>query len=80
MQTRSVRCVETGENGSRKIVSDGQCLNSMRQQGKPIERQECNRHDCPGKWRYGKWTECSKTCGSGIRRRQIQCTGGVLKK
>ncbi|XP_076766827.1 A disintegrin and metalloproteinase with thrombospondin motifs 1 [Xylocopa sonorina] len=52
---------KTGE-----IVSDSYC----RRKKKPT-KVPCNHH-CP-KWVAGKWTRCSKSCGTGVQRRRVVC-------
>ncbi|XP_023217439.1 A disintegrin and metalloproteinase with thrombospondin motifs 7-like [Centruroides sculpturatus] len=42
---------------------------------KPISRRKCGNITC-GVWVIGNWSECSKTCGTGYRRRNITCQGG----
>ncbi|XP_072277315.1 A disintegrin and metalloproteinase with thrombospondin motifs 9 [Pyxicephalus adspersus] len=39
---------------------------------KPAEQQPCETGPCP-QWAYGKWGECSKKCGAGIRTRLVVC-------
>lgn len=66
IQTRRVTCINHG-----KIVSNNQCDMDIM----PIEEQPCNRHECPGRWRFGDWTQCDKSCGGGTKRRLVECTG-----
>ncbi|VDP00438.1 unnamed protein product, partial [Soboliphyme baturini] len=35
--------------------------------------RECNNVPCPPKWEIGGWSECSHTCGGGVRTRQTRC-------
>ncbi|XP_072451946.1 A disintegrin and metalloproteinase with thrombospondin motifs 18 isoform X1 [Chiloscyllium punctatum] len=39
----------------------------------PAQIQPCNIQDCPPEWTTGAWTQCSKTCGRGMRKRVIYC-------
>ncbi|XP_055504807.1 A disintegrin and metalloproteinase with thrombospondin motifs 18 [Leucoraja erinacea] len=39
----------------------------------PSQAQPCNIHDCPPEWAAGTWTQCSKTCGRGMRKRNVYC-------
>lgn len=40
---------------------------------KPQHKQECNTHVCPPVWYKGPWSECSVTCGKGLRSRTVVC-------
>ncbi|XP_035385679.1 thrombospondin type-1 domain-containing protein 4 isoform X2 [Electrophorus electricus] len=37
------------------------------------QEQDCQSQLCPAFWDLGEWSECSKTCGAGIQRRQVLC-------
>uniref|UniRef100_H3AIB5 ADAMTS like 4 n=1 Tax=Latimeria chalumnae TaxID=7897 RepID=H3AIB5_LATCH len=39
----------------------------------PLAEEVCNTQPCPAFWDMGEWSECSKTCGSGIQHRQVTC-------
>ncbi|KAJ1110188.1 hypothetical protein NDU88_007543 [Pleurodeles waltl] len=46
-------------------------------QTKPSTREKCS-GDCNiGGWRYSPWSECSKSCGSGSRRREAICMNSL---
>nr|XP_034962630.1 A disintegrin and metalloproteinase with thrombospondin motifs 9 isoform X4 [Zootoca vivipara] len=40
---------------------------------KPSSREKCSAECNTGGWRYSAWTECSKSCGSGTKRRRAVC-------
>ncbi|XP_075430373.1 A disintegrin and metalloproteinase with thrombospondin motifs 9 isoform X1 [Ascaphus truei] len=40
---------------------------------KPNNKEKCSGDCNTGGWRYSAWSECSKSCGSGIRRRRAIC-------
>ncbi|KAF4794552.1 ADAM metallopeptidase with thrombospondin type 1 motif 9 [Turdus rufiventris] len=42
-------------------------------QAKPSMREKCTGDCNVGGWRYSAWTECSKSCGGGTRRRRAMC-------
>lgn len=45
------------------------------EKNKPISRRKCGNITC-GVWVIGNWSECSKSCGSGFKIRNITCQGG----
>lgn len=45
--------------------------NSMCPQPPPPDRQYCNVLDCPVRWHTGEWSKCSKTCGGGLKQREV---------
>uniref|UniRef100_A0A915DWN5 Peptidase M12B domain-containing protein n=1 Tax=Ditylenchus dipsaci TaxID=166011 RepID=A0A915DWN5_9BILA len=61
---RSIQCVD---NSNRKL--DNRFCDGISRE--PTET-ECNRIPCP-KWNFGVWSECSRSCGGGIRVRHAQC-------
>ncbi|KAL7986210.1 hypothetical protein Chor_011376, partial [Crotalus horridus] len=40
---------------------------------KPNSREKCSGDCNTGGWRYSAWTECSKSCGGGTKRRRAIC-------
>uniref|UniRef100_A0A670J7U0 ADAM metallopeptidase with thrombospondin type 1 motif 9 n=1 Tax=Podarcis muralis TaxID=64176 RepID=A0A670J7U0_PODMU len=40
---------------------------------KPSSREKCSAECNTGGWRYSAWTECSKSCGAGTKRRRAVC-------
>ncbi|CAD6184832.1 unnamed protein product [Caenorhabditis auriculariae] len=69
---RSVKCAQTvsksGGADVHIILRDDKCVTR-----KPDEKDSCNVVSCPPTWVTGEWTECSKTCDSGERRRRVSC-------
>ncbi|RZF41389.1 hypothetical protein LSTR_LSTR000103 [Laodelphax striatellus] len=70
IQTRDVNCIHevTRHAGNTVVVP-----NSMCPQPPPPDRQYCNVLDCPVRWHTTEWTKCSKSCGGGIKTRQVTC-------
>ncbi|KAL6438930.1 hypothetical protein ACFW04_003758 [Cataglyphis niger] len=45
---------------------------------KPREvRLRCNTKPCPPIWRGGPWSDCSTSCGAGVRTRELECVQEV---
>ncbi|CAH2058374.1 unnamed protein product, partial [Iphiclides podalirius] len=70
IQTREVSCIhEVTRGGTNTVVVP----NSMCPQPPPPDRQYCNVLDCPVRWHTGDWSKCSKTCGGGVKQREVEC-------
>ncbi|XP_032522102.2 protein madd-4 isoform X1 [Danaus plexippus] len=70
IQTREVTCIhEVTRGGTNTVVVP----NSMCPQPPPPDRQYCNVLDCPVRWHAGDWSKCSKTCGGGVKQREVIC-------
>ncbi|XP_011264169.1 protein madd-4 isoform X2 [Camponotus floridanus] len=70
IQTRDVTCIHEVTHGTGKAVP---VPNYMCPQPPPADRRYCNVWDCPIKWSTGEWGKCSKTCGGGVKRRNVAC-------
>uniref|UniRef100_A0A3P8V006 ADAM metallopeptidase with thrombospondin type 1 motif 9 n=1 Tax=Cynoglossus semilaevis TaxID=244447 RepID=A0A3P8V006_CYNSE len=48
---------------------------SCSQKSRPSSTQSCRLPECPSRyrWKEGEWQTCTKSCGSGYRRRTLQC-------
>ncbi|CAB4042575.1 Hypothetical predicted protein, partial [Paramuricea clavata] len=68
---RTVLCYD-GTSGRR--YSDENCGSER----KPQSVAHCNLGTCPY-WRVDRWSECSKTCGVGYRRRGVSCVSVISK-
>uniref|UniRef100_A0A8C1KEG7 ADAM metallopeptidase with thrombospondin type 1 motif, 9 n=1 Tax=Cyprinus carpio TaxID=7962 RepID=A0A8C1KEG7_CYPCA len=51
---------------------NGHPANSCDESTQPIEQRSCESGPCP-QWFYGSWSECSKSCGGGIKTRLVAC-------
>ncbi|CAB3237803.1 unnamed protein product [Arctia plantaginis] len=70
IQTREVTCIhEVTRGGTNTVVVPS----SMCPQPSPPDRQYCNVLDCPVRWHTGEWSKCSKTCGGGLKQRDVEC-------
>ncbi|XP_037107672.1 A disintegrin and metalloproteinase with thrombospondin motifs 9 [Syngnathus acus] len=67
IQRREVMC----HTGTRRSPLESDCP----QRSRPPSSQSCHVAECPSRyqWREGDWQACSKSCGSGHRRRDLQC-------
>ncbi|KRT81997.1 hypothetical protein AMK59_4945, partial [Oryctes borbonicus] len=78
-RSRKVHCRDALDNVT---VADGYC------QGQPRPKhlrfcQSYSKHNCSFTWVDGPWSKCSKTCGDGIRYRNVTCQrvfpGGIIQ-
>ncbi|OCT65269.1 hypothetical protein XELAEV_18041507mg [Xenopus laevis] len=68
---RIVLCLEVA-NGKVKTRSPSDCDPTK----KPAEESTCFERPC-FKWYTTPWSECSKTCGVGVRMRDVKCYQGT---
>ncbi|XP_070768114.1 A disintegrin and metalloproteinase with thrombospondin motifs 16 [Enoplosus armatus] len=68
-QTRQVQCVQRTSQTNVDDLADSRCA-----QPAPATRQACNAHSCPSVWSTGPWSQCSRKCGNGLRKRTVLCT------
>ncbi|XP_034267697.1 A disintegrin and metalloproteinase with thrombospondin motifs 16 isoform X2 [Pantherophis guttatus] len=64
---RDVHCMQRIQYEPER-VSDSLC-----QIPAPVTRELCNTQRCPPMWSTGPWSECSRTCGKGWRKRTVLC-------
>ncbi|XP_043086985.1 A disintegrin and metalloproteinase with thrombospondin motifs 14 isoform X3 [Puntigrus tetrazona] len=67
-QSRVVQCMQPLQNGTNRPVHTKYCSEE-----RPETRRACNSSACPPQWRTGAWSQCSVSCGEGIRQRQVIC-------
>ncbi|NWT72662.1 ATL2 protein, partial [Prunella himalayana] len=70
VKTRLVLCVGL-ENGLYREYPEKHCETSP----KPEEQAVCFRRPC-STWFTTSWSQCSKTCGAGVRLREVKCYQG----
>ncbi|NXR58188.1 ATL2 protein, partial [Rhadina sibilatrix] len=70
VKTRLVLCVGL-ENGLYREYPEKHCEASP----KPEEQAACFRRPC-STWFTTSWSQCSKTCGAGVRLREVKCYQG----
>ncbi|XP_028398930.1 thrombospondin type-1 domain-containing protein 4-like isoform X2 [Dendronephthya gigantea] len=76
VRRRTIAC----KNSRNETVDDSQCL-WMR---KPVLMKSCYLGLCRGEWYHRpEWSQCSRTCGGGLRGRPVVCAridGGKFKE
>uniref|UniRef100_A0A8D2PEV3 PLAC domain-containing protein n=1 Tax=Zosterops lateralis melanops TaxID=1220523 RepID=A0A8D2PEV3_ZOSLA len=70
VKTRLVLCVGL-ENGLYREYPEKRCETSP----KPEEQAACFKRPC-STWFTTSWSQCSKTCGAGVRLREVKCYQG----
>ncbi|CAH1774293.1 unnamed protein product [Owenia fusiformis] len=60
-------CKRQSDNNT---VDNKYCIAGLKPSVKIIH---CNEKPCPPDWSIGKWGTCSKTCGGGVKIREIDC-------
>ncbi|XP_054638948.1 A disintegrin and metalloproteinase with thrombospondin motifs 16 isoform X1 [Dunckerocampus dactyliophorus] len=68
-QTRQVHCVQRSSQTKEDTTADSHCS-----QPAPARRQACSTRSCPPVWKLGPWSQCSRKCGNGLRKRTVLCT------
>ncbi|XP_074140277.1 A disintegrin and metalloproteinase with thrombospondin motifs 9 isoform X2 [Sminthopsis crassicaudata] len=69
-RTLDIYCAKYNRpEGKTEKVDDSFCSSHP----KPSNREKCSGECNTGGWRYTDWTECSKSCDSGIQRRRAIC-------
>ncbi|KAG8040963.1 hypothetical protein G9C98_001951 [Cotesia typhae] len=62
------RIVQCSSPDTHTSAPDDYCDINLR----PARRMPCNRHACP-LWNTGHWSQCTKSCGGGIKERRVDC-------
>ncbi|KAI4496138.1 hypothetical protein M0802_008005 [Mischocyttarus mexicanus] len=66
-QTREAVCVTT-LRGALRVVLDMNCPAN-----KPEIKKTCRGPPCTFAWFTSDWSECSRSCGKGIQKREVKC-------
>ncbi|CAB0034632.1 unnamed protein product [Trichogramma brassicae] len=69
-RSRPVFCTEENGNATSKIPEYKCNVNH-----KPKFQEICNAFSCP-MWEAGEWSECSTSCGKGVKTRSVECRDG----
>ncbi|XP_041417069.1 A disintegrin and metalloproteinase with thrombospondin motifs 18 [Xenopus laevis] len=67
-QTRQIQCVQKSTMQTEMLVGHSQCPVIT-----PSQVQACNIQDCPAEWSSGPWSQCSRSCGKGLKKREVFC-------
>ncbi|CAL8243896.1 unnamed protein product [Lota lota] len=68
---RTVLCIQAVDLEERRALQHTEC----KHMAKPESVSSCNIHiPCPADWLSGNWADCSLTCGTGMRRRNVTCS------
>ncbi|XP_034142841.1 A disintegrin and metalloproteinase with thrombospondin motifs 16 [Esox lucius] len=67
-QSRQVKCLRKISQYKMETVAEALCVTP-----RPITKQTCKSHTCPPGWSIGPWSQCSRHCGKGVRRRSVVC-------
>ncbi|XP_041850705.1 A disintegrin and metalloproteinase with thrombospondin motifs 18 isoform X3 [Melanotaenia boesemani] len=67
-QTRMLRCLRKVTYQREEVVAHSLCPVIS-----PAQVQPCHTQACPPEWSTGSWSQCSKSCGRGLRKRSVFC-------
>uniref|UniRef100_A0A3Q2DPN2 ADAM metallopeptidase with thrombospondin type 1 motif, 18 n=1 Tax=Cyprinodon variegatus TaxID=28743 RepID=A0A3Q2DPN2_CYPVA len=67
-QTRALRCMRKVTYQREEVAAHSLCPVIS-----PAQIQPCRTQACPPEWSTGSWSQCSKSCGRGLRKRTVFC-------
>ncbi|XP_052793275.1 thrombospondin type-1 domain-containing protein 4-like isoform X2 [Mya arenaria] len=72
VQSRDVVCIKKLDKKLFAVVEAVNCKRSS----KPDTSRPCpGLPECPAQWHMTHWTQCTQTCGTGLKTRDIKCMG-----
>lgn len=70
VQTRNIVCGKLDGNSVKIADEESKCEAGE----KPENSKECDTgKECEGQWFNGPWSDCSKKCGGGLKKRKVLC-------
>nr|XP_019942000.1 PREDICTED: A disintegrin and metalloproteinase with thrombospondin motifs 9 [Paralichthys olivaceus] len=69
-RTLEIYCAKISRTDGKTQKVDDRYCSGLR---KPDDKEGCHGDCNPGGWEYSPWSECSKSCGGGTRRRGAVC-------
>ena len=67
------RCILAASKRLRKLRSHNGKISKRFRIRKPKTRARCNQHHCPFRWLPDQWSQCSHSCGHGVKHRRVTC-------
>ncbi|KAM6942660.1 A disintegrin and metalloproteinase with thrombospondin motifs 18 [Xenentodon cancila] len=67
-QSRTLHCLRKVTYQREEVVAHSFCPVLS-----PAQVQPCQTQACPPEWSTGSWSQCSKSCGRGLRKRSVFC-------
>ncbi|XP_060601431.1 thrombospondin type-1 domain-containing protein 4-like isoform X2 [Ruditapes philippinarum] len=74
-QNREIACASKRHGGRVTVVSESACV----YEEKPATYMSCDFKPCQPEWYMNEWSQCSATCGSGQKSRDIRCLDDAMQ-